>query len=138
MADVEILENTAIADVSIRVKAEGIEDLVEGIVLAFAKALGVNEKRLCLSRRIKFDFDDEKDLIIKIFDELIFFKDVYSEIFLRVKSLKINKSRVEILLKGLPVGQVGDLGADIKALSYHNLAIKKKNDLYEVVLTFDV
>ncbi len=138
MVKIEVLENTAIADIAIRVRADSLEDLIRGVVLAFAKALGVKTGHLSLSREIELGFSDEKDLIIKIFDELIFLKDVFSEIFVKAEAVRVDSKKAKILLKGLSVDQARDLSTDIKALSYHNLEIKKRDGIYEIVLTFDV
>ena len=77
-----------------------------------------------------------KEIIISLFDELIFLKDVKGLFFPKGKFSKINKG-VKVNLLGDKVEKFPQ-GVDIKALSLHGFKFQKKEGFYEVQLVFDV
>ena len=134
------LEDKSIADIAIKAKADSFEDLLQALLEAFfelSTGSRLKEKSpLPYNHKVLFKGETEKEIIISLFDELIFLKDAKGLLFPKGKFSKINKG-VKAELFGDKVEKFSQ-GVDIKALSLHGFKFEKKGGFYEVQLVFDV
>jgi len=140
MKNWEYLENKSIADIAVKAKADSFEKLLQALLEAFFEiSIGSKLKKgkaLPYKYEVLLEGEDEKEVIIFLFDELIFLKDVKGLLFPKGRFSKINKG-VKAELFGDKVEKFPQ-GVDIKALSLHGFKFQKKEGFYKVELVFDV
>lgn len=129
----EFLPHTA--DVRMRVwgktKAELLENAVLGIMSYLKPVLG-EEK---ISREISVESLDFPTLLVDFLSEILAQVDLDNEAYEEIEIKKLGEERVEAILRGRKVKSFKD---DIKAVTYHDLTIEKKDGRYEAVITFDI
>lgn len=129
----EFLPHTA--DVRMRVwgktKAELLENAVLGIMSYLRPVLG-EEK---ISREISVESLDFPTLLVDFLSEILAQADLGNEAYEEIEIKKLGEDRMKAVLKGRRVKEFGD---DIKAVTYHNLTVEKKNGRWEAVATLDI
>ena len=87
--------------------------------------------------KIKLQGESWEELFFKWLSELLFYYDAYKIYFVDFQILKINPFEIEAVIKGEKVKDK-KIEREIKAVTYHNLEISRKDDMWEAKVLFDL
>lgn len=123
------------ADWELRVWAPDLPALLEQAALGMYALMGVcSEPGPELPHRVAMDFDDRENLLVAFLQELLFLIEV-ERLAARAFNLQVEGDR----LRGdLSVAPVQSITKEIKAVTYHNLAIQKTDHGLETNIVFDI
>lgn len=143
--DFEILPH--IADLKLRIFGSSHEELFKNALAGMFQAAGPaapacrrNRGRLLCSelpikRKISVESDDLDSLLVDFLSEALYLSDSKNEAYLDAKILRLTDKKVEAEIRGVKVNNFDD---EIKAVTYHELEIKKVGDHFETVIVFDI
>ena len=127
------IEHTA--DWELKVWGLELSDLFEQAALGmFALAGLVLQSKPRLSRSIKMQNVDIESLLVDFLSELLYFSEV-EEIGFDSFDIRINGCVLNATLHGAPLDTIS---REIKAVTYHNLAVNEGVSGLEVSIVFDV
>lgn len=131
----EILEHKA--DLKIRAFGKTKEELFLNILLGMAESqkpeIKGEEK---IIRQIKVKSLDLSTLLVDFLSEVLYQSQINKEIYSGVNFKKFSDNGLEAELFGRKVERVGE---EIKAVTYHNLDIRQKEDgVWEATVLFDI
>ncbi len=130
----EELDHTA--DWKIRVWGKDYADLFRNAALAMYALMGTTRQTgPSVERRIVVEAMDYPSLLVAWLNELLFYTEVYGEIFTDIEVHHIQPERVEATVRGF-VGETEF--SKIKAVTYHELEIRETSDGVEATVVFDV
>ena len=78
-----------------------------------------------------------EELLFKWLNELLFYYDAYKIYFVDFQILRIEPYRIEAIIRGDKI-ENQKIEREIKAVTYHNLEIMKKNSKWEAKVLFDL
>jgi SHS2 domain-containing protein len=145
MRDFEALPHTA--DLKIRVYGASLQQLFCNALVGMFQAIEPvapecrieNDRLVCpeLPRHHEVEITSpEIDmLLIDFLSEALYLCDVHNEAYLAVDVHEFNEHIIKATLKGVPVKR---FSIEIKAVTYHDLKIKKTDDGYQVDIVFDI
>jgi len=131
----EILEHKA--DLKIRAFGKTKEELFLNALLGMEESMKVEvrrpeEKR---KRKIKIESPDLPALLVDFLSEILYLIQVNKEIYNDIKFKKFLDTQLEAELSGQKVERFGE---DIKAVTYHDLKVKRQKDgTWEATVLFD-
>lgn len=143
----EILEHTA--DLRLRVFGSSPKKLFENALYAMAyvqkkdiveqsavgKLLG-RIKRRQISEDLVVESMDYNTLLIDFLNEVLSLSDAQNAVFFKVKFSKFSETGIEAKVYGV---KVDDFDEDIKAVTYHEVDVKKLGSgRWETLLVFDI
>ncbi len=130
----EELEHTA--DWKIRVWGKDYADLFRNAALAMYAIMGEHEPTdIQVTRAISVDGVDYPSLLVAWLSELLFYTEVYDEIFDHVDIIHISPTHLDARV----YGYVARIQTNkIKAVTYHDLEIREHEDRVEAIIVFDV
>jgi SHS2 domain-containing protein len=85
-------------------------------------------------RSFELQADDEESLLVSFLNELLYFGELEDLGFDRFE-VRINRQNLRAEVEGAPFEA---RKKEIKAVTYHNLAIRKNDESYVVEIVFDV
>ena len=131
----EILEHKA--DLKIRVFGKTKEELFLNALLGMTESLKPDVKSdEEITRQIKINSPDLPALLVDFLSEVLYLIQTNKEIYNNVKFKKITNTEIEAELFGQKVERFGE---DIKAVTYHQLDIHRKEDgTWEATVLFDI
>lgn len=132
------------ADVGIRIRGKGCEELfqsaVRGLnVLYFGEAGNRVQPRLDSDVRphaFEFHGDGCENVLVNLLSEIVFLLQNQDKITIGIKVREAGESYVKADLTTIP--RHLEPGIEIKAVTYHNLKIKKENGILWTEIIFDV
>jgi SHS2 domain-containing protein len=128
-------EITHTADWAIKVWAADLPDLFEQAAIGMVILMGVQFKPDVRQHcAIKLQAEDIEGLLVVFLDELLFFIE-HDNLAFDQMNLLITGSQVEAELDG---GFVLQVSKEIKAVTYHNLAVTSTCEGFTVTIVFDV
>lgn len=145
MRDFEALPHTA--DHKIRVYGASLQELFCNALIGMFQSIEPvaptcvwqNDRLVCPELPCKHEIEvtsPEVDLLLVDFlSEALYLCDVHNEAYLAVDVHRFDEHHIKATLKGVPVKR---FGIEIKAVTYHDLAIKKTDDGYQVDIVFDI
>lgn len=123
------------ADWSARVWAPDLPSLFSESARAMNSLAGaVPATDLRLKRAFESEAPDAESLLVAFLSELIYYQEQENLAF-DVFEAKIESSRLKVEMEG---GQIVSIDKAIKAVTYHNLKIKKTKRGFETTIVFDV
>ncbi len=132
----EILEHRG--DLKIKVFGRSLKEVFRNSMIAMVESMMPEVDfsfKKTFRRKIKIKSFDLDSLLIDFLNEILYLIEVNKEVYKKIEFLKFEKYEIEAVLYGKKVKRFG-LG--IKAVTYHNLEIKKiKNNWYATIL-FDI
>ena len=146
MKDFELLSHTA--DLKLRVYGTTIEELFVHALVGMFQAIEpqaplcvVKNGRLhCsslpITREIMLESDDLSSLLVDFLSEALYLSDVHNEAYLAATITITDEYRLKAVIHGVAI--TGFEVVEIKAVTYHNLVIKKTHDLWHVDVVFDI
>ena len=138
----KFLENVAIADVCIEVRAKDLNELFEQAGLASTSVMvELNSLGKKLKKDIVLEAEDVSKLFLAFLEEIVYIKDTDSLLFSKYK-VKIKKDKV-YKLKARCYGEKinpkkQSLMADLKAVTLHMFEIKKVNGRWFARFVLDI
>ncbi len=130
----EELDHTA--DWKIRVWGRDYADLFRNAALAMYTLMGHKERTgPTVERRVEVEAVDYPSLLVAWLNELLFYSEVYGEIYTDVDIHAISPERLEATVRGF-VGKT-EL-SKIKAATYHELEVRETPNGVEATVVFDV
>jgi len=87
------------------------------------------------TRKIKVKSADVDALLVDFLSEILYLIQTNKEVYDNIEFSKFSDTELEGALIG---SKTDSFNEDIKGVTYHDLKIKQKNGLYEVVVLFDV
>jgi SHS2 domain-containing protein len=134
----EIIEHTA--DIGIRVKGEKLEDLFINAALAMfdiiAEEKSPQDKNL-IKIKIKQMADSIDELFINWLNELLSLSATKELVFSDFKITKLHNNNLEALVSGRGIDNY-KINTEIKAATYHQLKIERKECGWQAEVIFDV
>ncbi len=132
------IEHTA--DIGIEVEADTLEELFAGAALAmFSIMVDVEGVEPVVSREVKLEAADLGELMFRWLNELIFFVSAKGLLLSRFEVKSVSDCGLEATVAGEPVDPARhSLELEIKAATYYELAVEKKEGTWFARAIFDV
>ena len=133
----EFIDHTA--DAGIRVVAPTLEDLFETAGLAFTELVTSVDSVDCrVERRFKLREDDIETLLVSWLQELLYLLDTEDLVFGRFQ-VKIHGLSLEATAWGDVFDpNIHTMKTEIKAVTYHQLEVAKRDQGWEAQVIFDI
>ncbi len=130
----EILEHTA--DLKIRAFGRLLEELFNNILAAMVEATKpIIIDQTASVEEIKIKAENLENLLIDFLSEVIYQTDLNDVVYTKAEFKKITEKGLE----GKIFGQkIKTFETEIKAITWHELEIKKINNLWQATVVFDV
>ncbi len=135
--DYEIIDHTA--DIGIRVRANSLTKVIQKSILAQSDLMNGGIE---IEPRMKKEFvikeEDKETALVSILEEVLYLFE-YEKFSASECSIKYHNNEYRVKLKGkyLKEEEIKN-GIEIKAVTYHQLKIKKIDDSYLVNVIFDI
>lgn len=131
----EIIEHTA--DWALQVNAPDLAALFRYAAVGMAGLLAPDLKSVPLdvTRSLELEAFDAETLLVDWLSELAYWAESEGLVFPQVDLDLVNAAHLAGRVRG---GRVPELQKHIKAVTYHNLAIKEQDGLLTVTIVFDV
>lgn len=142
MGKFKFLEDTAIADAAFEAEGKSLEELFEVCAQAtfevMAETKTVEAKN---SEEIQLKSDDIEELLFNWLAELIYLKDLKATVFSKYE-IKIEKPdgyKLRASVWGEPIDvKKHKVKIDVKAVTYHLLEVRKKDDKWTAKVILDI
>lgn len=99
-----------------------------------------NERLICSNFKIKHNIKVKATelelLLVDFLSEALYLSDVNNEAYLDLEIHQLTDKNIEATLKGIKIN--GFDVVEIKAVTYHNLKIELKNDIWQADIVFDI
>lgn len=140
MADYEFIEHTA--DIRMRVRGDNLEDLFRTAAFGMTAFLfGENSERsespgaeTSFRQPVRVAGQDLEDLLVGWLSELLLISSLRGARLVTVADLRIADNRLSAAV-GLTPSEPQD---EIKAVTYHDLAVARTGDTWTATITFDI
>jgi SHS2 domain-containing protein len=131
---IEEIEHTA--DWAIRVRGRDLKALFVNAALGMTALIAdVDAVEPTLERRVDLEEFDTETLLVAWLSELLWFNEESGAVFVRFEIRTLTPTRLEAVVWG---GLAATQWKQIKAVTFHDLEIKRAHNGYEVTLIFDV
>jgi SHS2 domain-containing protein len=130
----EILDHTA--DLKIRAYGASLEELFNNILIAIAEAIKpeILDSKF-LAKEIKIQSPNLENLLIDFLSEVIYQSDLNDSVYTKAEFKKLTEKEIEGKIFGQKIRKVE---SEIKAVTWHDLEIKKENNLWQATIVFDI
>ena len=134
----EPLEHTA--DKGIKAYGCSLDELFENAAFGmFSLMADLDKYTPVVSREISVESTDTEELLRTWLAELLYQFEVDRILFTEFEIKKIKNNRAEGIAKGLPFNpDIEWLGSGIKAVTHHDLSVRRTDDRWEAAVIFDV
>lgn len=131
------------ADVKFHAYGKTLEDAFSNSALAmFSVMVNVDKVEDIFKEKVKVKANDEKGLLYKFLEELLFLLDAKFFLLHRVKKLQIKKEGNSLTLNAELSGdrfkEKYELFGGVKAITYNQMEIKKRNNIWVIQAVVDV
>ncbi|OGW85858.1 MAG: hypothetical protein A2987_04895 [Omnitrophica bacterium RIFCSPLOWO2_01_FULL_45_10] len=128
------------ADIGVRAFGRDLKELFENAAFAMFDVIADLEGlKSSIEEKFELKAESYEELLVAWLDELLYNFYTKQIIFSEFKVDEIAENRIKARAFGRSVGANRNrLKTEIKAATYHNLEIKKKDSGYEVEIVFDV
>jgi len=127
------------ADLKIRVFGKNRQELFANAVLGMFQSIikkKFKDLKIIGKKELKIKADSIDNLLVNFLNELIYWSDLKNELY-QVKKIKIKGYRLRTILLIHPIKK-NLLKTEIKAVTHHNLKIKKCLNHLEAEIIFDI
>lgn len=130
----KILEHKA--DIRLKITASTIKELFQGALEGMTSIIKSEEtKREPIEEKIEVSSLDINALLVDFLNQVLTLSDVYNAVFDKVEIEKLTKQEIQGKIKGQKVDKFKE---EIKAVTYHNLVVEKKDDIWQATVLFDI
>ena len=146
MIDFELLPHTA--DIKIRAYGKTQQELFKHALIGMFQAIRPivpectieYDRVVCAALPEKHEINiealDRESLLVDFLSEALYLSDVYNEAYFDVVVHECTDTYISAILCGIKVE--GFEVVEIKAVTYHELEIKKQNDMWQADIVFDI
>ena len=138
------LEEVATADVAFEAWGEYLEDAFIAAADATVNLMVENLDSICRVEERELEAEDAAEdlLLFQVLQELIFLKDAY-QLLMRIDSVDIRRESDRIKFTCKAYGELIDpqkhgLAVDVKAVTFHNLSLKKTSQGWRAHVVLDI
>ncbi len=131
----ELIDHTA--DVGIKVNAKTLEDLFIDSAKAMFEIIGHSNTGVDQKVEITLKSDVLEDLLHDWLSELLYIYETDNIAFSKFKFRNFNETFLKVTAHG-EVIEPENAKTEIKAVTYHNLKVKKNKKGYSVEIIFDI
>ena len=144
--DFEVLPHTA--DIKIRVYGKTLEELFCNAVIGMFQSIGpkisgctvANERVVCNDlpekHKVEVESPDVEALLVDFLSEALYLSDVYNEAYLYADIHEISETNICATLHGVKVQ--GFEVVEMKAVTYHEMEVKKIDGVWQTNIVFDI
>ena len=144
--DFEQLPHTA--DIKLRVYGATLADLFRNALVGMFQAVRPvapgcrveNDRVVCamlsVKHPIRVESYDVESLLVDFLSEALYLSDVHDEAYLDAEIHSVSKNNVEATIHGVSVNRFEVV--EIKAVTYHDLAVKQTDGGWQVDIVFDI
>jgi SHS2 domain-containing protein len=131
----EILDHPS--DVRVKVFGDTKEELFLNAMKGMNEILKskIKNQKSKITRRVAVNSYDSNALLVDFLSEVLYLSQVNKEIYADVIFNKFSEKELEGELIG---NKIESFDEDIKAVTYHDLKIEKKDGLFEAKVLFDI
>ncbi len=117
--------------------AELFLNAAKGMLSIVSDRTGVNEGEQLVSKQLHIKEDSPEELLHSFLSEILWL--ITDELFFpfRIQICTVTSVTIEVVLEGVLLKRE-DLRTEVKAVTYHQLHIRKRSGLYGTKLIFDV
>jgi SHS2 domain-containing protein len=128
------------ADKGIHVRADRLEELFRGAAIGMFGTMYVLDGLVVQRERsVAVSAVDLESLMVAWLQELIFLFEVEEELYTEVQVQELTETALRATVRGRSLGpEVRQIGAAVKAVTYHGLSLQRTLDGWEATLLFDV
>ncbi len=146
MKDFELIDHTA--DLQIRVYGATLEQLFHNALCGMFQAIKPDIagstiqhdriicKELPCHHELHIESPDRDALLVDFLSQALYLSDVLNEAYLDVSIHALSDTMIHATIYGAPI--TGFANVEIKAVTYHNLKIKKVDDIWQADIVFDI
>jgi SHS2 domain-containing protein len=134
----EILDHTA--DIGIIVYGEDLKALFENAGEAFFHLItDMRRVRRRVRRQIEIGKEGLERLMVDWLSELLYLHDVENLLFKEFKVESVGENGLKAIVKGEPFQEgVHVIKTEVKAVTYHQIEVRKKNGKWRAQIIFDL
>ena len=126
-------------DIGIEVWGSDMSDVLKNATMGLFSLMCQTGVRETVERRIEVSSTSPEDLLVDWLGEVISTGGAHGEIYAAVEIVHVGEWHAEGILRGEPVDAGRhDLRFDVKAATYHGLAVEKREDGYYGRVIFDL
>ncbi len=127
------------ADIGIKVKGRTIKELFKNSAFALFDIIAdLNHIKAEEDFKLNLASENPEELLHDWLKELLFQCNVNLFVFKRFNISKLSDTAIESIATGEHITSKDILKTEIKAVTYHNLAIKKEKGIWKTAIIFDV
>ncbi len=136
------------ADIKIRVYGANKKELFKHALIGMFQVIGPHAQgcerkdgelvceTLPIHHTIALSSPDSEALLVDFLSEALWYSDVYNQAFLDADINELTDTSIEAIIKGVHVS--GFDVVEIKAVTYHDLAIKEVDGMWQADIVFDI
>jgi len=134
----EILDHTA--DIGLIVYGEDLKTLFENAGEAFFHLItDLRKVRRRVERRIEVRGESLERLMVDWLSELLYLHDVENLLFKGFKIESVGEEGLKAIVKGEPFQEgLHVIKTEVKAVTYHRIEVRKKNEKWRAQIIFDL
>ncbi len=126
-------------DIGIEARADSPEQLLENLSRGLFSLMCLSRVEASIERRIVVVSDSMEGLVVDWLSEIISAADVHGEVYGTVRVDKIEPGRVEGVIRGERYDENRhELRLEVKAATYHGLAVEQIDGRYRARVIFDL
>lgn len=144
--DFESIEHTA--DIKVRVYGETLPKFFRNAVVAMFQVIKpripgctyINDRIVCdslpIHHQIEISSIDKESVLVDFLSEALCLSDIYNEAYLDATIESVSDTHIKGTLHGISIKGFEEV--EIKAVTYHQLAIKQVNGIWQADIVFDI
>ena len=132
----KFLEHTA--DAKFQAFGKNQEETFANAALALTKIMTDSKVKAKITKKIKVSGNDNKALLYNFLEELLFLLDTKNFLLSKIKEIKIKNNTLTAVLIGDNNLKSYEIKNHIKAITYNEMFIKKKNNKFVLQVVLDI
>lgn len=144
--DFELLSHTA--DIKLRVYGKTLAEFFRNAVIGMFQSIGpqasgcqvVHDRVICPElpkiHQVTSTGQDLESLLVNFLSELLYLSDVHNEAYLDAIIQDVSQTHIAAVVHGVEVSCFEVV--EIKAVTYHDLSVKKIDGLWQADIVFDI
>ncbi len=133
--DYELIEHTA--DLKIRAYGQDLKEVFSNMLKGMSESIQpvVSEQSPIVNRKINIKSKDLESLLINFLSEALYLSDVNNEVYFEAEFKILTDKKLKGKIKGK---KFNSLQTEIKAVTWHDLEVKKIDDQWQAIVLFDI
>ena len=136
MSGYEILEHTA--DVGLRAHAPDIRSLLEQATRGLCEIAGIWQDRSGTPVEIDVEARDREGLMVDWLNEVLYVHDARNVAVCSVEVDEVSEKRARGRITVRPLGDGAETAIQVKAVTYHQLAVRVTSSGWSATVFFDI